>query len=238
MTQLTNKPLLYFDMEWVPAAYDFEQLRKTNPTLAEAWERRCDKWKLQGKHEGKTASEIWSEESGFFPEFIQIICITCGYYKEGKFALQSFYGDNEKDILSKVHELFNKVAGKYQLCGHSIKRFDMPYLAKRLAIHGFTIPWLLNNGAKKPWEIECVDLAEEWGFGCNQEKYTPLDWICVSLGIETPKQDIAGHMVSHAYWQELRLEDIKDYCERDVIATAEAERALRKLTHPQEFELV
>ena len=34
--------------------------------------------------------------------------------------------------------------------------------------------------------------AEEWGFGCNQEKFTPLDWMCASLGVPTPKADISG----------------------------------------------
>ncbi|HIF15238.1 MAG TPA: hypothetical protein EYQ86_07975, partial [Bacteroidetes bacterium] len=111
-------------------------------------------------------------------------------------------GDNESEILHKVHDLFTKTAGKYKLCGHGIKRFDMPFLAKRMAIHGMTIPWDLNNGSKKPWEISSVDLGEEWGFGCNQEKYTPLDWVCVSLGVPTPKTDISGKDVKNAYYLE------------------------------------
>lgn len=230
------RKLLYFDMEWVPIAKDYATLKKAFPLHAEAWARRCEKWLGQGKFEGMSVGEIFAQEAGFYPEFIQIICVSVGYFKdtpEGrKFAMESFYGHDEKEILTKVHELFTKTAGKYKLCGHGIKRFDMPYLAKRMAIHGMTIPWDLNNGSKKPWEIDAVDLAEEWGFGCNAEKYTPLDWVCVSLGVPTSKTDISGKDVANAYYNQDRLEDIKNYCEADVKVTADAEQALYSLTNP------
>jgi len=226
--------LLYFDMEWVPLAESLEKLKIQLPDHAAAWERRCEKWHDQGKFTDKTYDEIYQTEAGFFPEFIKIICISVGYYKDSEnFAMDSFYGHDEYEILSKVKELFTKTAGKYKLCGHGIKRFDMPYLAKRMATHGMTIPWDLNNGAKKPWEIDAIDIAEEWGFGCNQEKYTPLDWVCVSLGIPTSKTDISGKDVAKAYYQDDRLEDIKNYCEADVRVSAQVERKLSSLTNPQ-----
>jgi 3'-5' exonuclease len=223
---------LYFDMEWVPIAKDYQSLEEKFPNHAEAWSRRCEKWRGNGKHNDLSDADIYDLEAGFYPEFIQIICISVGYYKDGELAIQSFYGDIEKEILERVHELFTKTAGKYTLCGHSIKRFDMPYLAKRMAINGLTIPWDLNNGAKKPWEINSIDIAEEWGFGCNAEKYTPLDWMCISLGVPTSKTDISGKDVKLAYYNDNRLEDIKNYCEADVKATAEVEQKIFSLTNP------
>jgi len=213
--------LLYIDAEWVPISKDFSTLQTEFPLHAEAWSRRCEKFRNQGKHEGLSDSEIYSNEAGFYPEFIKMICISAGYYKEDEWRCDSFYGHDEKENLEKFADLLSKTQSRFKLCGHSIKRFDMPYIAKRMAINGIKIPYDLNNGDKKPWEITAVDIAEEWGFGCNQEKYTPLDWICVSLGVPTPKTDISGAQVAGAYYNDNRLEDIKDYCERDVKATAD-----------------
>ena len=225
---------LYFDMEWVPIAKDFKTLEKAFPEHAAAWSRRCEKWRTQERFAEMSNDEIWEQESGFYPEFIRIICISAGYWKdkdgEKVFALDSFYGDDEKAILEKMNSLLTKTAGTYKLCGHSIKRFDMPYLAKRMAIHGMKIPWDLNNGSKKPWEIDSIDIAEEWGFGCNAEKFTPLDWMCAALDVPTPKSDISGKEVKNAYYEENRLEDIKNYCEADVKATALVEQKIYQLT--------
>lgn len=228
------KDILYFDMEWVPLAPDLNKLSETHPEHFQAWQRRCEKWKKQDKYTDLTNEEIFDKHGGFFPEFIQIICISAGYWKTKNdktvFAKDSFYGDDEKEVLENFANLLSKTAGKYSLCGHSIKRFDMPYLAKRMAVHGIKIPWDLNNGKKKPWEIDAIDIAEEWGFGCNAEKFTPLDWICVSLGVPTPKNDISGDKVKDAYWVEDRLEEIKDYCEADIKATALVHKKILSVT--------
>jgi DNA polymerase elongation subunit (family B) len=225
--------LLYFDMEWAPLSQNLSALAKEHPLHYQAWMRRYDKWQSQGKFLEKTADEVFSQEAGFFPEFIKIIVVSFGYYNaNGEFKVDSSYGHNEKQLLEKVAEVLNKVGATYALCGHSIKRFDMPYLAKRMAFNGIPIPYLLNVGDKKPWERTAVDIAELWGFGCNQEMFTPLDWICTSLGVETSKTGISGKDVASAYWDENRLEEIKDYCEADVRVTANVERKLSLLINP------
>ena len=226
--------ILYFDMEWVPLSPDLPALYEDHPKHYEAWIRQCKKWQSKGKHTELSYDEIWLKEAGFSPEFIKIIVISFGYFNaNGLFKVDSCYGYEEKEVLEKAATVLDKVGSTYVLCGHSIKRFDMPYLAKRMAINGIKIPFLLNIGDKKPWERTAVDIAELWGFGCSQEMYTPLDWICVSLGVETSKTDIGGADVANAYYNEDRLEDIKDYCERDVKVTADVERKLTSLINPE-----
>jgi DNA polymerase elongation subunit (family B) len=221
-------------MEWSPLALNLNQLAKTHPTHYEAWLRRCEIWHSQNKFTDLTPEQIWDKEAGFYPEFIKILVISFGYFNANQeFKVDSCYGHDEKEVLTKAADVLNKVGSTYVLCGHSIKRFDMPYLAKRMAINRIKIPFLLNVGGLKPWERTAVDIAELWSFGCNQEMYTPLDWICVSLGVETSKTDISGARVKHAYWEEDRLEDIKDYCERDVKVTAQVERKLSELINPE-----
>lgn len=221
-------------MEWVPLALNLSDLAKSHPKHYEAWIRKSEKWHSQNKFKEFTPEELWRREAGFFPEFIKVIVISFGYYNANQeFKVDSCYGHDEKELLTKAAEVLNKVGGTYALCGHSIKRFDMPYLAKRMVINGIHIPHLLNVGDQKPWERTAVDIAELWGFGCNQEMFTPLDWICVSLDIETSKTDINGSQVAYAYWEENRLEDIKDYCERDVIVTAKVERKITGIIKPE-----
>ena len=42
------------------------------------------------------------------------------------------------------------------------------------------------------------------------------------MGVPSPKSDIDGSQVSEVYWVNGELERIKEYCERDVAATANA----------------
>jgi predicted PolB exonuclease-like 3'-5' exonuclease len=50
-----------------------------------------------------------------------------------------------------------------------------------------------------------------------------LHLICYAytLGIPSPKTEMDGSMVGHAYWEENKLEEIKQYCERDVVTVAQ-----------------
>lgn len=230
-----SKKKLYFDMEWVPISISLENLKTDYPKYYEAFIRRVEKWKTQDKFVDLSPDEIYNKEAGFFPEFIKIISISFGFFNNnGELKIDSIYGHDELEILTKTKELLDKVANKYILCGHSIKRFDMPYLAKRMAINGLQIPFLLNVGDLKPWEQSAVDIAEVWGFGVRAEMYTPLDWICMALDIDTSKSgDITGKDVSHAYWNDNRLEDIKDYCEADVKATAYVDVKMNSYINPK-----
>ena len=222
------KKILYFDLEWVPVEKDLDTVRYKNPVLYDAWVRRYDKFKESGKLENyNSPEEYFDAEAGFYPEFIKIIVGSFGYYSDnGQFKVDSIHGDDELEVLTNIKKLLDKVYGHYKLCGHGIKRYDMPYLAKRMAINGLKVPHDLNNGNKKPWEIDVVDTSELWSFGCNQKKYTPLDWICAVLDVPTSKSDISGKDVKKAYYEEGRLNDIKDYCERDVEVTAQVERKI------------
>ena len=156
-----------------------------------------------------------------------MVCVSYGYYKKkeskfdaAQFEVQSVYGDDEKKILTTVQQVFDKVntAGMY-LCGYMIKRFDMPWLAKRMMINGIKPPPNLAVYGKKPWEVEVFDLPEVWGQGNMQESYTPFELSSVAMGMESPKNDLSGDKVKEAYYKG-EIGRIKDYCEGDVRGTA------------------
>lgn len=115
--------------------------------------------------------------------------------------------------------LFSNVATKgFILCGYAIKRFDMPWLSKRMMANAVIPPSSLCMYGKKPWDVEVFDLPEVWGQGNMQESFTPFELSCAALGIESSKGDLDGSKVAEAYFNG-EIERIKDYCELDVEKT-------------------
>jgi hypothetical protein len=65
-----------------------------------------------------------------------------------------------------------------------------------------------------------ADLMEVFNFqGATRDSYS-LDYWCRRFDIESPKGSIDGSQVGRAY-REGRIEDIGEYCLRDVRATAQ-----------------
>jgi len=217
--------LFYFDCEWVPISRNLEEFEQDHPELYEAFVHQYKKKggdiinerkNLEEKKEGMTLLEFWEEKAHFYPEFCKIICISYGYFYNGEFILKSVYGDDEKKLLTAFQEVLNKVtkAGLF-LCGYAIKRFDMPWVSKRMMANGIMPPKSVFTYGKKPWEVDVFDLPEVWGQGSMGESYTPFELACASLGLETSKGDLDGSKVKFAYWDG-EIERIKTYCEKDV----------------------
>jgi len=89
-----------------------------------------------------------------------------------------------------------------------------------MIINRLTIPDLLDNAGKKPWEVKLLDTMDLWKFG-DYKNYTSLDLLTAVLGIPTPKDDIDGSMVAGIYYNEKDLARIAKYCEKDVVAIAQ-----------------
>jgi 3'-5' exonuclease len=211
--QLQN--ILFLDIETVPEFSSFEELDDTTKLLFE------EKTAYQRKDE-ISATDFY-EKAGIWAEFGKIICISVGYltFKDNvrQFRVTSFHGD-ESHILKQFGELiqnhFND--SKYILCGHNIKEFDIPFIARRFLINALVLPEKINLMGKKPWEIPHLDTLELWKFG-DYKHYTSLKLLTHILGIPSPKDDISGAQVAKVYYQENNISRIITYCEKDVIAT-------------------
>jgi predicted PolB exonuclease-like 3'-5' exonuclease len=88
-----------------------------------------------------------------------------------------------------------------------------------MIINGLTLPEILDNAGKKPWEVKHLDTMDLWKFG-DYKNYTSLDLLTSILGIPTPKDDIDGSMVAGIFYNEDDLQRIVHYCEKDVLAIA------------------
>ncbi len=225
-----KEQLFYWDAEWVPISKNLEEFEADYPALYEAFVHQYKKKggdiinerkNLEEKKEGMTLQEFWEEKAHFYPEFCKIICISYGYYYNDQFIIKSLYGDDERKLLTAFQEVLLKAskAGLY-LAGYAIKRFDMPWVSKRMMVNSIAPPNCISFYGKKPWEIEVFDLPEVWGQGSMGESYTPFELACAALGIESSKGDLDGSKVKFAYWDG-EIERIKTYCEKDVQKSAE-----------------
>ncbi|MDD5649128.1 MAG: hypothetical protein PHF86_01735 [Candidatus Nanoarchaeia archaeon] len=230
---INREKLFYFDCEWVPVTENLMNLKLDYPLLEEAFTHQCEKWDAEfirnGAIKKKGEGLWWEEKAHFYPEFCKIICVSYGFFNKGEFIVKSLYGDNEKKLLTSIPDLFGKVEKLgFTLCGYAIKRFDMPWLSKRLMANGIQPPKILCMYGKKPWEIEVFDLPEVWGQGNMQESFTPFELACAAVGMKSSKGDLSGSKVKEAYWNG-QLERIKTYCELDVTKTMELATKLIEL---------
>lgn len=219
LEQIKIKNVLFLDIETVPIKESFEDLPPVFQKLWEdttAWQRKND----------VPPSEFYKMKAGVMAEFAKIICVSVGYlfFEEGEscFRIKSFYGDNEKQILSDFNALLNSKfnTNKHQLCAHNGKEFDFPFIARRTLINNLKLPALLDIAGKKPWEVNHVDTMELWRFG-DFKNYPSIKLLTALFNIPTPKDDIDGSQVANVYYKEKDFNRIKIYCQKDVLAVAQ-----------------
>ena len=104
----------------------------------------------------------------------------------------------------------------------------VPEFAKMI-INGLEPSKILPSYDTKPWEVKAIDTKEVWQYGA----YTAigsLDLMCACLDIPTPKDGpVNGGMVHEAYWSNNMLNEISEYCEKDVDVLIEAIMKLKSL---------
>jgi len=206
------KGMLFIDIETTSGFETYQEAITNIPSLKSFWERKA-KFIRDEDVELKNLSAEWG----------RIVCISVGQVKfdeEGNPFMQkkSFYGTDEKDLLSEFIEfmkiVFFKAPG-IKLVGHNIKGFDIPYIIKKSIVHGLDLPKQLHLHKMKPWENCLIDTYEVWKAGGWSS--AALAHICLLLGIKNPKDEMSAGEVGVAYWAG-RIEDIKNYCEEDIEA--------------------
>lgn len=218
LEQYQVENILFLDIETVPQCADFNDL---NPELQYLW----DKKSAYFRSESQTPGQVY-ERAGIYAEFGKIVCISAGlvFVKNGEryFKVKSFYGDDEKIILNEFGNVLSGFCNdpKNQICGHNIKEFDVPFIARRMLINGISLPSVFDIAGKKPWEVKFLDTLDLWKFG-DYKHYTSLALLTAIMGIPSPKDDIDGSQVASVYYKEKDLKRIAIYCEKDVLATAQ-----------------
>jgi DNA polymerase elongation subunit (family B) len=240
MINIPITKILFLDIETVGGCADYQSCIKTNPRVAEQFDKYFD-WFLKRFPEDKewgddrTVEEhmdiVFKKRAALVPEFAKIVCVSMAFVLDnGETKMQTFSGDDEHELLMQVRNLLDRTHKlDFYLCGHNLKNFDIPMLAKRMIINGIEPSKILPAYDTKPWEVKAIDTKEVWQYGA----YTAigsLDLMCACLDIPTPKDgEINGGMVHEAYWGQSRLKEIAEYCEKDVNVLVDAIMKLKSL---------
>ncbi len=167
---------------------------------------------------GKSLDEIFVNRAALVPEFSKIVCVSVGFVDpKGEIKKQTFFNSDEAQLLKDVNSLLNRVDKLgFVLCGHNLKNFDIPVLAKRMLINGILPSSILPSYDTKPWEIKAIDTKEIWQYG-QFGAISSLEFMCVSMGIESSKNmEVIGNKVHNSFWLDNKYQEIQDYCEKDV----------------------
>jgi hypothetical protein len=235
--------LLFFDIETVSQYKDLYDMPERDLKM---WESYYDSFRKKVTDESKIPHpedivlgedyqkevnrEVYRQTAAFYPEFGKVACVSMAFVtKSGEVRFESFYGEDELHILTETRKVFDKIEPLgFDLCGQSIKRFDIPFLGKRFFINGMKPPKLFPTHDTKPWELRVLDTKEVWQFG-NYWSLGSLDLICSVLDIDSPKNgDVKGDTVTTNYWDG-NHEEIKEYCEKDVKALVDIITKLNNL---------
>lgn len=226
LQKINLEHILFLDIETVPEHASYTDLDGEMQVL---WEQKTN---YQRKDE--FTPEEFYDRAGIWAEFGKIICISVGYFAyKGDvrtFRVTSFHGEEEqilKEFKSLLETHFNRP--HHLLCAHNGKEFDFPFIARRMVIHGISLPYKLNLFGKKPWEIPHLDTMELWKFG-DYKHYTSLKLMTKILNVPSPKDDIDGSQVRNVFYEENDIDRIIVYCEKDVIAVAQILIRLRNET--------
>lgn len=143
----------------------------------------------------------------------KIICLSYSFNGE---KVQSITG-NEVNILKRLQvviEAFLKdvsIGDGLEIVGHNIKEFDAPIIFLRAA--KYKLLKLHDHFNNKKALIDTMYLGTYF----NYKGMVSLDTLCTYFDIQTPKGEMDGSKVYDAY-KEGRIEDIANYCNKDVEA--------------------
>jgi len=217
LQNINYSKILFFDIETVPLEYDFKNLDERGQDL---WSKKT---RFIQERESLSAEAVY-DRAGIYAEFGKVVCISMGFVlqKEGEtqIRLKSIANEDESTLLNEFIDLLNSYYNTpdFMFCAHNGKEFDIPFLCRRILIHGKKMPNMLNVSGKKPWEIKHLDTMELWKFG-DFKNYTSLDLLTYAFKIPTPKDDMDGSQVAKVFYEDKNLDRIIHYCEKDVVAT-------------------
>jgi len=176
MINLPLNKILFIDIETVGISSTFENFKSDYPELYHQYIKYYD-WFLKRFPEDDTMAsnieqaekkrgKIFESRAALVPEFAKIICVSAGVVdKEGELKKMSYFNSDEKVLLEEVNKLLGRVNGTgFSMCGHNIKNFDIPMLAKRMMINGIRPSSILPNYDTKPWEMRAIDTKEVFIF--------------------------------------------------------------------------
>jgi len=232
---MINVPLdkiLFIDIETVGIESDYPTLEKKNPKLAELFFNYESWFKKRFPEDADvTLDQLFQTRTALVPEFARIVTVCLGIVDStGKFKTTVFSDENERSLLIDLRKtLFRCGELGYFLCGHNVKNFDIPMMAKRMIINNILPPKIFPTYDTKPWEVKAIDTRDVWQYG-QYASISTLDLMCGVMGVESSKSDeMDGSRVHEVFYKEKNIDKINTYCEKDVKVLYEVVKKLQNL---------
>jgi predicted PolB exonuclease-like 3'-5' exonuclease len=232
---MINVPLdkiLFIDIETVGIESDYPTLEKKNPKLAELFSNYESWFKKRFPEDADaTLDQLFQTRTALVPEFARIVTVCLGIVDQsGKFKTTIFSDENERALLVDLRKtLFRCGELGYFLCGHNVKNFDIPMMAKRMIINNILPPKIFPTYDTKPWEVKAIDTRDVWQYG-QYASISTLDLMCGVMGVESSKSDeMDGSRVHEVFYKEKNIDKINTYCEKDVKVLYEVVKKLQNL---------
>ena len=224
--------LLFLDIETVGVEPDWDSLVKNKKELSFQFENYFDWFQKRFPEDAnKPVGEMFVNRAALVPEFARIACVSVSFVTEkDEIKTQSFSDFDEKKLLTDVQKLLYRIGELgFFLCGHNVKGFDIPMLAKRMIMNGLMPPKILPGHDTKPWEIKALDTKDLWQYG-GYGSIASLELMCVCLGVESSKNmEVTGNKVHEAFWVKKDIDGIVKYCEKEVAVLIDVIKKLIKL---------
>jgi DNA polymerase elongation subunit (family B) len=233
------KTMLFIDIETASSQPDYNEWvdsLPSNSNMKSWWDEKCKAIRQERPDLDKLSNkDLYNTQSPLYPEWARLVCISMGQIKFNEldepadFKVRTFIGD-EKQMLEEFLEVLTTIFKKVpsiKIVGHYIKGFDIPFICRKAMMLGIKLPHQLHMQKLKPWDSCLIDTAEIWKFGGWTS--AKLGVVCESLGIPSPKEQMEGGEVSANYWKG-NLDQITQYCERDVKATGNVMLKLSNMT--------
>lgn len=202
----------FFDIETTPAGSDQHGL------LREILEGR----QAKGKNTDDTF-ETYLAKTGLSGEFGHIVCLAYAINDE---PVDVWWGE-ESDILTNF---WRAAAGIQRFVGHNVLEFDLPFIMKRSRILGIKPSWSSRNLSFARYRnVPIYDTMREWDLWGNRQ--ASLDLLARAFDLPTSKDAMDGSQVA-GYYAAGRIEEICEYCKKDVELTR---KVYRKMTYNDTF---
>ena len=231
MISIPLTKFLFLDIETVGIEPDWDSLKKNRESLSFQFEHYFDWFQKRFPEDAdKGVAQMFVNRAALVPEFSRIACVSVAFVTDkGETKMQSFSDPDEKKLLKDVQKLLHRIGNLgFYLCGHNVKGFDIPVLAKRMIMNGILPPKILPGHDTKPWEIKALDTKELWQYG-GYGSIASLELMCVCMGVESSKNmEVTGNKVHEAYWVKKDIKGIVEYCEKDVLVLIDV---IKKITN-------
>jgi DNA polymerase elongation subunit (family B) len=212
---------IYFDIETIPSGTQQTATESEIQNITVAVTAKYKKAETQEKHIIEQTAKLYEKKEAEYKKRslsilkAKIICLSYAINDQEVKTLQG----TEFEILSEFEKVVSEL-DLFFLIGHNATDFDAPIVSMRAKKYG--LPALAALGKN---DIYCTMKNGLNGLAWGQR--FSLSDMCEFFDIKTPKDAMTGADV-FPYYQEGRLDEIITYCEKDVQATRELYKFLRK----------